>query len=143
MSDKGKWVGEWTKKELLSLPHRDWDETVDDVYSIVLVQGSGRSHELHDSGYRRIHAIAVGVDGVPFCILTSCSDVVHIEGIGGMGKWVDSITKWQGPQGRGWNIHCLPKSGFMQLWCHGSKVDAGRALSSFEIFSDPVSREVK
>ena len=93
---------------------------------------------LHDSGYRCMDFVAINKDDEPICKLSGCSDVIHIEGIGGYGyKWLekyDGVPKKIDPFG--WNIDCLPKSGLLRLF-NRETIVCGAGLSSFEIYSKP------
>jgi hypothetical protein len=79
--------------------------------------------------------IAVDENGIPFKRISGGSDVIHIEGIGGLGQhWLrkyGEIPRLVPP--REWSIDCLPKSGFLRIISRG--MICGEALSSFEIFS--------
>jgi hypothetical protein len=73
----------------------------------------------------------------PICLLSGCSDVIHFEGIGGLGKFLGS--SWAGPEANGWIIDCLPKSGLLRLFLDG-KIEVGSATSSFVIYSRKVAK---
>lgn len=72
-------------------------------------------------------------DGEPICRLSGCSDVLHLDGIGGYGEnWFEKYpwqTKLVPPSG--WSIDCLPEILFSSVkrW-----LTCGEALSSFEVF---------
>lgn len=91
---------------------------------------------MHDSGYRCIEVVAVDEKNRPICRVTGCSDAIHLDGIGGLGK--DWITKY----GRvpdlvppsGWTIDCLPKSGLVRLFPQHGYIEIGPATSSLEVF---------
>jgi len=91
---------------------------------------------LHGSGFRLMDFVAVE-DGHPICRLSGCSDVLHLDGIGGFGyNWIakGDVPKLIPP--KGWRIDCLPKSGLLRIWPSSQKYKkliAGAALSSFEI----------
>jgi hypothetical protein len=131
-----KGVHEMTKKELLAIPMRKtWNEEIR-CRSLVIIPGNIK--DMHDSGYRLLDFVAVDEHGFPICRLSGCSDVVHIEGIGGLGyrwqrryKGVLTLTK-----PKEWSIDCLPKSGLLRLFTRGDII-CGDALSSFEIYSTP------
>lgn len=124
-----------TKQEFISLPHRKWDEEVL-CDSIIIIPGSGKKNELHDSGYRCMDFVAVK-KGKPTCLLSGCSDVIHINGIGGFGAWEvgTGFPKQIAPIS--WNIDCLPKSGLMRLFLVSTShiISCKPALSSFEIIA--------
>jgi hypothetical protein len=71
-------------------------------------------------------------DGNPICRLSGCSDVIHIDGIGGGGKNYDFKTPLLP---KAWSIDCLKKSGLLQIFCCSCSLRAGLALSSFELFA--------
>jgi hypothetical protein len=80
---------------------------------------------------------AVTKDG-PFCLLSGCSDVVHLDGIGGYGRRDTSRTSLPDcipPSG--WSMDCLPKSGLLRLWPSSGEMLIGMALSSFEVYAMP------
>jgi hypothetical protein len=134
MSDKP--VGEWTRAEFEALPNRKWNEDVGLLDEIVIIPAEPPNH-LHDSGYRRL--VIVGcIGGIPRFTLSECSDVVHIEGINGQGRYIPGADfdtgHWPGPEGRRWRIDCLPVSGFLRLLVT-DRIEVGSALSSFEVYS--------
>lgn len=126
-------IEEMTRKDFEVLPHRKWNEEIEFNSLIIL---PGRPKDKHDSGYRCMDFVAV-IDDVPKCLLSGCSDVIHVDGIGGYGfNWT---SKYSGVPvlipPSGWSIDCLPKSGLLRMWPHSGKMRCGDALSSFEIFS--------
>jgi hypothetical protein len=89
---------------------------------------------MHDSGFRCMDFIAIK-DDKPVCRLSGGSDVIHFDGIGGWGhKWFE-LGKGipETIMSRAWSIDCLKKSGLLRIFCN-SKLIAGNALSSFELF---------
>jgi len=72
--------------------------------------------EIHDSGFRCMDFVACkGVH--PICRLSGCSDVIHIDGIGGFGPrpW-PANTFPQLTEPKSWSIDCLPTSGLLRLF---------------------------
>jgi len=96
---------------------------------------------MHDSGYRCMDFVLVR-EGKPICLLSGCSDVIHINGIGGLGKdWLEkygTVPKKIEPQD--WSIDCLATSGLLRILSRG-KMSCGPAISSFELFSDVTEKE--
>jgi len=94
---------------------------------------------LHDSGYRRMDFVAVK-DGEPVCRLAGGSDMLHIEGIGGLGyRWLEKhggCPPFLVPPA-GWSIVCLPKSGLLRMFSRNDNMICGSALSSFQIYALP------
>lgn len=133
MTDKD--ISEMTRKEFDILQSREWGEDIGIFDSLVVLPG--RTRDLHDSGYRCMDFVAVR-DNKPICKLSGCSDVIHIEGIGGQGRnWVGkygTVPNFVPPTS--WNIDCLRKSGLLRLFTSSHKMSCGAALSSFEIYSE-------
>jgi len=128
-------VNDMTRKEFEALPHRKWNEIIICNSLIIL---PGKAKDLHDSGYRCMDFVAVD-NSEPKCLLSGCSDVVHVDGIAGYGdNWVE---KYNGVPPlippSGWSIDCLPKSGLLRIWPRSMRIKCGEALSSFEIYALP------
>lgn len=119
----------WTKKELEALPERKWDEEIGEFDSLIILP----TKHLHDSGFWCMDFVAVR-GREPFCKLSGCSDVIHIDGIGGYGKWDSRSGVPTLVPPKGWSIDCLKKSKLLRLFSDG-KLRAGRALSSFELYA--------
>jgi len=126
-------ISEMTRKDFESLPRRKWDEEV--VFNSLIIL-PGQAKNKHDSGYRCMDFVAITESG-PQCLLSGCSDVIHIDGIGGFGDdWLNKYGKVPSMvPPSGWSIDCLPKSGLLRLWPTSGKMKCGPALSSFEIYS--------
>lgn len=153
-------VNEMTVKEFRALPNRGWDEEIEPFRSMIILPaqvdyvgaikywargiisklfsfdppGIWEIGHMHDSGYRCMDFVAVNENSKPICRLSGCSDVIHIDGIGGYGE--------RGTWGKGipdtvpvssWSIDCLAKSGLLRMFCRG-KIKVGVALSSFDIY---------
>jgi len=130
-------INKMTKKEFESFPVRKWNEDIK-FNSIVILP----SRRLHDSGYRLMDFVAIRA-GKVICRLSGCSDVIHVDGIGGFGyNWNE---KYKGcptlVPPSGWNIDCLPRSGLLHIWPRSNSMTVGDALSSFEIFHLPKNEE--
>jgi hypothetical protein len=69
----------------------------------------------------------------PVVRMSGCSDVINIDGMGGYGQLNlnGELPRFRPIQA--WSIDCLPKSGYLRLFCRGQIV-VGHDLSSFEIF---------
>jgi len=133
-----KHINEMTRKEFESLPDREsWKKP---VFFDSLVIIPGRARDLHESGFRLMDYIAIK-DSKPLCKLSGCSDVLHLDGIGGFGNnWVE---KYKGcptmVPPKAWSIDCLKKSGLLRLWVNGHQLEAGNSLSSFEIYANKIA----
>jgi len=132
LSDRAMVIGDLTRRQLESIPHRNnWDDEIGLFDSLILLPAR-RKEELHDSGYRCIDFVAVR-EGKAICRLSGCSDVLHINGIGGYGKFTGTIPDTMPIMS--WNMDCLPRSGLMQLFCAGHKLRADPAMSSFSVYA--------
>lgn len=116
------------RKDFESLPRVKWDETVI-CDSLIIIP----SKKLHESGFRCL-AFASVVGNTPTNLISGCSDVIHIEGIGGYRAGEISVPA-------GWFIDCLRTSGLLRIWNTRGRIRCGFALSSFEIFSLPNKTE--
>jgi len=122
---------QWTRKEFSVLPDRKWGEDIGEFDSLIILP----LRRLHDSGFRCLDFVAA-IGNKPICLLSGCSDIIHIDGIGGYGyNWLQNsggIPNTVVPVG--WNIDCLKTSGLLRIFT-GGKLIAGEALSSFEIYA--------
>jgi len=128
-------IADMTRRELEAVPLRKWDEDVGPFDSLVVLPLRTK----HDSGYRCMDFVACkrAEDGemVAFARLSGCSDVVHLDGIGGYGwSWLDSGGVPLTIPVKAWSIDCLPKSGLLRVFARGY-LRAGPALGSFELFA--------
>ena len=134
-----------TRKEFDALPYRDGDDWSRNFECDGVVILPGRSRDKHDSGYRCMDFVAIR-NNYPVCRLSGCSDVIHLNGIGGYGyNWLE---KYEGLPSSvpplDWTIDCLPKSGLLRLFCpRGKGVICGPSLSSFEIFGKEENKNIK
>jgi len=124
-------INEMSKKDFEKLPLRKWNEDIGRFDSLVILPS--KAGRIHDSGYRLMDFIAVR-SGKAVCRLSGCSDVIHINGIGGFGDCNRSTFPEMLPV-QPWNIDCLPKSGLLQLWCYNHELHARLAISNFEIIA--------
>ena len=124
-------IDKMTRKEFEALPDRKWDQVII-CNSIVILP----TRHMHDSGYRCMDFVAcVGND--PLCLLSGCSDVIHVDGIGGYGdNWLRRYgTVPSATPPSGWSIDCLPTSGLLRMWPSSGKILCDSALSSFEMYA--------
>ena len=112
-----KSVATMTRKEFEAVPKRKWDEDIGAFDSIVILP----QRKLHNSQFRCLDFVAV-VEDKPLARLSGCSDILHIEGIGGYGKnWLNKYAMaipTLVPVG-GWSIDCLRVSGLLRVFCQG------------------------
>lgn len=123
-------IGEMKRTDFDDLPFRkNWAEEV--VCDSIVILPTRRKH---DSGYRVMDFVAC-LGNEPVCRLSGCSDVIHIDGIGGFGWAYHKKGDRQVLLPRGWSIDCLWKSGLLRLFCSSKTIICGSALSSFEVWS--------
>jgi hypothetical protein len=129
-----KRVQDMTKEEFEQLPVRDYSEDIGVFDSLIILPRD----EMDDSGYRCMAFVACAGDQA-ICLIGGGSDVIHVDGIGGMGQWGFMKFHKTGkvpPLADAWSIDCLSTSGLMRLFAVPPySLRAGVALSSFEIFS--------
>lgn len=129
---KEKDANQMTRKDFENLPNRgSFNTDIGLIDSVVFLP----TRKKHDSGFRCIDFVAVK-GNTPFCRLSGCSDVIHLEGIGGYGfNWLSKYHTCPATvPPSGWSIDCLPTSGLFRLFC-GRKISVSEALSSFEIYT--------
>ena len=126
-------VDKMSKYDFKNVRVRNWNEEIGEFDSLVIIPGNAR--DLHDSGYRHI-TYCLCKDNEPICLTSGCSDVIHLDGIGGYG--LDWVTKYghipQNIPPSGWSMDCLPKTGYLRLWGNSS-LTSGIDLSSFEVYT--------
>jgi len=120
-------INDWTKKEFEALPLREYGEDIGLFDSLVILQ----TKNVHESGFLCMDFVAVN-EHIPMCRLSGCSDVIHIDGIAGLGEWDRIIPK--SVITKGWRIDCLKKSKLLNLNSF-YKLKAGNASSSFCLYS--------
>lgn len=123
-----------TRKQFENVPKREkWHEhTICDCVVIL------PTRRIHDSDYRMMDFVAIRY-GKPLLRVSGCSDVIHIDGIGGgeyRGKdgslrmnFDDKVER------KAWGIDCLKKSGLLRMWVNGYNLVCGGSLSSFELWA--------
>ena len=129
-------ITEMTKQEFAELRHKKWNENIGKFDAIVIIPG--KSIDLHDSGYRNMTYVLCK-ENYPVCLAGGGSDVLHINGIGGYGGYkannIDKIIKTRLAPVIGWSIDCLPKSGYLRLFCDYELTNE-TDLSSFDVIAD-------
>lgn len=120
---------------LRALPHRPWDMDIEGINSILILPAED-GEELHDSGYRCMDFVACSHERA-HCLLSGCSDVIHIGGISGFNNpdWVNQ-PKGKRAKTASWSIDCLPRNGLLRLFSHNGELIVGTALSSFEVMTN-------
>jgi len=110
-----------TKRELLAIPRRRWDEILI-CDSIVIIPGY--STETHDSGYRTMKFIAC-IKGAPVKQFGGGTDIVNLDGISAKLLKTDLKSPWE--------IDCLPKSGLLRLYVSRGNIRIDPDLSNLSI----------
>lgn len=123
-------IKKMTRDDFKRVPFREhFDSELPPFESLVIIP----TDEQHDSGWQCMEFVGVDENMEPVVRMSGCSDVIHIDGIGGYGKWDGDGKLPRSRPIQAWSIDCLPKSGYLRLFCHGQIV-VGHDLSSFEIF---------
>lgn len=133
---KEKHFTEWTRKDFDALPRADWKNEIGEVDSLIILP----TRRKHDSGYRCMEFVTIQ-KGKPTYIVSGCSDVIHLAGIGGHNigehnfdeKLLKNRISTHTCPRVSWSIDCLPVSGLLRLFCD-KYLYIGRSLSSFEVF---------
>lgn len=121
----------WTRKEFESLPTPKGytNEEIGEVDSLVILP----ERHYHDSGWRCMSFVTIQ-NGVPTYRISSCSDVIHLGGIGGHNIKSTDRIKSQTVPNADWHIDCLPVSGLLRIFSGNYKLFVGASLSDFELF---------
>jgi hypothetical protein len=122
-----------TRKQFEAVPKREkWSEHITCDCIVIMP-----TKKMHDSGYRMIDFVAIK-DGKPLMRLSGCSDVLHIDGIGGSG-YTREYSKFV--ERKAWSIDCLRKSGLLRMWVSDYNLVCGGSLSSFELWAVKCTKE--
>lgn len=122
-----------TRKEFEALPLRkNWQEEILCDHLIILP-----TRRMHDSNFRCMDFVAVSEHKM--VRLSGCSDVMHIDGIGGFGyNWLEKYNKCpDSVHPIGWSIDCLKTSGLLRIFASSYQIKCGASLSSFEFWAIP------
>lgn len=116
-----KAANHWTFKELMSLPHRDWQ--LHSTYSSVLIIST---RKVHDSGYAMM-AIIGCQKSIPIEIAATCCDDIEwtIPWLGH--QYSDNHRSGQ------FRTDCMIKSGALHIWANYADFTVSHALSSVTI----------
>ena len=112
-------MNEISRKELMSLPMRAWDEVSE--YESLLILSTRRKH---DSGWA-VMAVIGCRDGKPVEIAVSCCDDI---------EWKFGPMEMCGPYSYGqMRMDCAFRSGALHAWTRKGKFRVGHALSSITV----------
>ena len=93
--------------------------------------------ETHDSGYGCMKFVMTN-KGEIVAVVSGWSDVLHLNGIGGYGKYDE---KWkqrletQMTERISWSIDCLPKSGCIRIMCDKELEADDMAASDYCVYT--------
>ena len=126
--EENKSLLEYTREEFLAIENHD---PVGPFRDVIIVP----TDDIHDSGFRCMKFIFVR-QGAIVGAVSGCSDVLHLNGIGGYGKHGEFLeTLASGMTKRiGWKIDCLPKSNCIRLMCDHNLSADYMAVSDYSIF---------
>lgn len=112
-------IMEYTRKELLALPRRNWND-VTSYSSILLVP----TYELHDSGWRLIAIVGCNDNGTPKEIAAFCDDV----------QWQTIRTDY------GISMDMIPKTDICRFYSRRIRFQVGvsRSTTGVKIVGDPL-----
>lgn len=122
-------VMKMTVEDFGRVPYRTKDTDFSEFYSLVILP----TEEIHDSGYKCMDFVAIDKDGYPICRLSGCSDVLHLDGIGGYGEYKGKLNNMVVP--KGWSIDCLP-CGLIRVFSRYMLKPDDMAVSSYCVYSN-------
>ncbi len=128
-------INDMTKKEILEIVKNKKVELPIIFQALLIIP----TEELHDSGFRCMKFVPLSKKGEPLILLESNYDVIHINGIGGLGyNWREKPSDLQHTiTALGWQIDCLKTSKLLMLFLMDGNVMIRNAIaSSFEIYSE-------
>lgn len=85
------------------------------------------TNELHDSGFGCMKFALLNNRNIVGCV-GGYSDVIHLNGIGGYGKYGDVAYKTNMTKRIAWSIDCLPNGLIRLFCCH--KLDLDKIICS-------------
>ncbi len=120
--DQNKSLNDWSRKELMALPVREWG--ISSEYDSLLLLNTRKKH---DSGWAVMAIIGVSA-GKPVEIACNCCDDI---------EWkfppMKTIGDWKPVSIGQMRMDCAFSSGALHAWKHQAKFRVGVALSSTEI----------
>ena len=135
--EKEKHYTKWSRKEFESLP-RPTSYTNNEIGLVDSLIILPQKHN-HDSGWKCMSFVTIQNDK-PTYIVSGCSDVIHLGGIGGTNTYTNNRYKFNERVNSNlvpnadWHIDCLPVSGLLRIFSGRYKLYVGASLSSFELY---------
>ena len=125
-------------EKLSEIPVANWNKIDKNEYNSVIIVPM---NELHESGFKCMtYLFCKGQEII--CRSEGCSDVLHLDGIGGYGQWDPAKDLPIALPPRAWSIDCLP-NGYLRLFCSNGKIINGNGLSDYAIFAEIKPRKNK
>ncbi len=121
------------KTEFNQIPYRKCFNSEEPLFDSIVIIPTNRKHS---SGWKCMDFVGC-INNKPIVRLSGCSDVLHLDGIGGYGhNWLESVSGVPTKiDVNGLKIDCLP-SGYLRLWLKdGFKFLADSSVSDFEIYA--------
>ena len=131
-----------TIEEFRAVPDLFQNE-LDTLFTTIVLLPAPDKQEMHDSGFRIIEYV-LARNGNPIGKISSGSDILHINGIGGYGSWTSDPNETYGSPGKTipdkirpvpWSIDCLAKSGLLRLFAAGHTLSTSYPVSSASIYA--------
>ena len=128
-----KSIFEMTQEDFNSVPRNDKSPVdIGKIDSIVIIPTGA----IHDSGWQCMEFCLADKDWNPICRVGGCSDILHLDGIGGFGDPADDRYVLGVVKPKGWKIDCLP-CGYLRLRSRDELYFADYTIvSSANIFAD-------
>ena len=119
-------IMQMTKEDFQKVPSVELPQTFS---SFVIVP----TDELHDSGWGCMKFVLLDKMRNVIGSIGGYSDVIHIDGIGGYGRWSDRVPMEIPP--KGWIIDCLP-CGYLRVFARGTLLCTDWVGSDFEVYCE-------
>jgi len=124
-------ITKMTKEDFKKIPYREHGTNIGLFRSLVIIP----TRRKHESGWMNMDFVAVDDNNEPICKFGGCSDVLHLDGIGGYGEFdFDGFSLPSMIKPKSWRIDCLP-CGYLRL---SSRYNLGTEeldLSDMDVYS--------
>lgn len=102
-------INEYTLEEFRAMEEKEPEGAFNAVIIVPM-------EEIHDSGWRCMKFILANRNEIKG-VVSGYSDVVHINGIGGYGRYWENAARTGMVPRHSWSIDCLRGSGCLRLFC--------------------------